>query len=169
MLTLIGTLGGVVITAAFGLYTAYLAQRWQIRRVEQEHRLQVERELRTARRETYARYIIAVQRVFDRSLDLYRRNRAAPIETAEFSQHIPQGLVDALVHVETCRVEALLLAGEQVRSAIDDYSRWLRKFWPEAASGAGTSRLDDRDEDAPYHRLIRAMQAELSNPSQAGP
>jgi hypothetical protein len=29
--------------------------------------------------------------------------------------------------------------------------------------GSGTSTLDDRDETAPYHRLIRAMQAEVSN------
>jgi hypothetical protein len=28
-LTLIGTLGGVVITALFGLFTAYFSQRWQ--------------------------------------------------------------------------------------------------------------------------------------------
>ena len=73
VLTLVGTLTGIVITALFGLLTAYLAQRWQFSRTEQEHRLQVDREVREARRQTYARYIASAQQVFDRAVDLYAK------------------------------------------------------------------------------------------------
>lgn len=168
-LTLIGTLAGVVITALFGLLTAYFSQRWQYRRTEQEHRLQADRDVRTARRDAYVRYIVAAQGVFDTAMRLYRRNRAAPIDMAEFSRSIPPELVDAVIDAETRRVEAHLLAGERVAAALAEYTRWLKAFWPEAASGAGTSTLDDRDENAPYHRLIRAMQAEVSNPLAPNP
>jgi hypothetical protein len=74
-----------------------------------------------------------------------------------------------VVDVETRRVEAQLLAGERVAVALAEYTRWLKDFWPEVARGAGTSTLDDRDQDAPYHRLIRAMQAEVSNPLSPNP
>jgi hypothetical protein len=168
-LTLIGTLSGVVITALFGLLTAYFSQRWQYRRTEQEHRLQADRDVRTARRDAYVRYIVAAQRVFDTSMGLYGRNRTAPADMVEFSRNIPSELVEAVADAETRRVEAHLLAGEQVAVALAEYARWLRDFWPEAASGAGTSTLDDRDENAPYHRLIRAMQAEVSNTLSPNP
>jgi hypothetical protein len=168
-LTLIGTLGGVVITALFGLLTAYFSQRWQYRRTEQEHRLQADRDVRTARRDAYVRYIVAAQRVFDAATRLYRSNRTAPIDMAEFSRNLPADLVDAVVDAETRRVEAHLLAGERVAVALAEYTGWLRGFWPEAASGAGTSTLDTRDENAPYHRLIRAMQAEVSNALSPNP
>ncbi len=66
---LAGTLGGVTITASFGLLTAYLTQRWQRRQVELQATLAVLRENRQARRESYAKYIVSAQEVFDRSFD----------------------------------------------------------------------------------------------------
>jgi hypothetical protein len=68
-----------------------------------------------------------------------------------------------VVDAETRRVEAHLLAGQRVATALAEYASWLKDFWPDAARGAGTATLDDRAENAPYHQLIRAMQAEVSN------
>jgi hypothetical protein len=63
-ITVIGTLGGAAVTGAVVLLTAWLTQRLQGQRAEQEHRFQVERELRTAREESYARYSDAVKKVY---------------------------------------------------------------------------------------------------------
>jgi hypothetical protein len=131
-LTVIGTLGGVVITALFGLLTAYFSQRWQYRRTEQEHRLQADRDVRTARRDAYVRYIVAAQHVFDTAMRHYRRRRTAPTGLAEFSLNIPTDIVDALADVETRRVEASLLAGERAAIALTEYTAWLKDFWPAA-------------------------------------
>jgi hypothetical protein len=164
VLTLVGTLAGIVVTALFGLLTAYLAQRWQFRRTEQEHGLQVDREVRQARRETYARYIASAQQVFDRAVDSYATNRDAPKGKTEFSLQPPASLADAVVRNETARVEVLLLAGTQVRDTLGDYDRWLKDFWPE--TGSGTSSMLDAG-DAHYRRLIEAMHAEVSGQRNA--
>jgi type VI protein secretion system component VasK len=160
MLTLIGTLAGVFITAVFGLLSAHLSHRWQYQRATQEHSFLVEREIRTARHEKYARLVVAAQALFDNAMASYQANRNHPVSVVEYLRNKPQEIDSADTAFEICRVEAYLLAGPSVREALDDYNRWLRAFWPEAASGTSISRLDDTPE-APYHRLIRAMRAEV--------
>lgn len=162
MLTVIGTLGGVFITALFGLLTARVTHRWQYYRTEQEHRWQVEREIRKTRHETYARLIVAAQALFDKAMEHYQANRATPIDVTEFLQNKPREVDKADTDFEICRVEAYLLAGPTVVAALDEYSEWLRSFWVQAASGTDISALDDDGPTAPYHRLIRAMQGELA-------
>jgi hypothetical protein len=167
MLTLIGTLSGVIITAVFGLLTAHLTNRSQYRRAEQEHRFQIEREIRSARRETYARVIVAAQALFDCAMTLHQVNRANPVTVPEFLNSKPSEIEKADTAFEIRRVEAYLLAGVQVRAALDDYSTWLRAFWPEAASGTSVAALGDDDATHPYHRMIHAMQAELVSHERA--
>jgi hypothetical protein len=164
MLTLIGTLGGVFITALFGLLTAHFSQRWQYRRVEQEHRLQIAREIRTARREAYARVIVAAQALFDKAMAYYKVNQAQPTPTAEYLA--PPELDKLDTEFEIRRVEAFLLASAPVQAELDTYTDWLRTFWPEAASGTGIFMVDDDNKDHPYHHMLRAMQTELTPPSQ---
>lgn len=53
---------------------------------------------------------------------------AAPVEVAEFALQPPQALQGALARSEICRVEVLLLAGEQVRAALKEYDDGLRAF-----------------------------------------
>ena len=50
--TLIGSLGGVLITACFGLATAYLTHRWQADHVKNDRALAERNEIRLARRAT---------------------------------------------------------------------------------------------------------------------
>jgi len=164
MLTLIGTLGGVFITALFGLLTAHFSQRWQYRRVEQEHRLQIARETRTARHEAYARVIVAAQALFDKAMEYYQVNRVQPTPTAEYLA--PPELDKLDTEFEIRRVEAFLLASAPVQAELDTYTDWLRAFWPEAASGTGIFMVDDGNKDHPYHHMLRAMQTELTPPSQ---
>jgi hypothetical protein len=162
-ITVAGTLGGVVVTAAFGVLTAFLTQQWQYRRSEQQHRFEVERELRTARRDCYVRYIVSAQNVFDRSYDFYLKNRAAPVQVAEFALQPPQVVNDALARNETCRVEALLLAGDEVRAALKEYDDRLRGFWKAAGSGSESEESEiGQAEATAYHQLIASMQADVS-------
>lgn len=148
----------------FGVITAFFAQRWQYRRSEQEHRFETERELRAARRDCYVRYIVSAQNVFDRSNDFYLKNRAAPVQVAEFSLQPPQVMLDALARNETCRVEVLLLAGDVVRTALMEYDDTLRAFWKAAGSGSESDESEVAQvESAAYHRLIASMQADVSS------
>jgi hypothetical protein len=140
-----------------------LTQRWQYRRAEQEHRRQVERELRTARQDSYVRYIVSAQNVFDRAAGLYIKNRVAPLDVTEFVLQPPQELAEVLARNETCRVEVLLLADEQVRVALRDYDGQLKAFWKEVGSGTGSDQSETwKAETSAYHRLIAIMQADLS-------
>jgi hypothetical protein len=162
-ITVAGTLGGVVVTAILGLLTAFLTQRSQYRRTEQEHSLQIQRDLRTARRDSYVRYIVSAQTVFDQAARLYIQNRTGPVDIAEFTLQPPQELADALIRNETCRVEVLLLAGEQVRAALEGYDNELKAFWRAVGSGTESDESEAwKSETAAYHRLIATMRAEVS-------
>lgn len=162
-ITVIGTLGGVLVAALLGLLTAFLTQRAQYQRTEQEHRFQVERELRAARRDSYVRYVVSAQNVFDRAADLYVKNRGAPRDITEFVLRPPQKLAEVLAQNETCRVEVLLRADEEVRAALKDYDDQLKAFWKAVGSGTESDESKTwKSETAAYHRLIATMQADLS-------
>jgi hypothetical protein len=160
MWTVIGTLAAVVITAIFGLITTRIAQSWQYRRSEQEHRWVVERDLRAARGETYARLLVPAEALFHLTLD-YQTRQVRPIAMADFQKELPLDLRKLDSDFEICRVQATLLAGSEVTTVIREYTNWVRHFWPRAASGNAAS-MPGEDAESPYSRLIRAMQAELT-------
>ena len=156
--TLIGTLGGVLITACFGLATAYFTHRWQTQHLRNDYILAERTEIRLARRATYARYIVTAQNVYSRSFDLYLLNRDNPIIPKEF-QIAPPAELDALVtQNESLRVEVLLISGPVVEEALNEYTLWLRSFWPKTASG--TALEYDGHPNRAYQQLIEAMRAE---------
>lgn len=106
---------------------------------------------------------MSAQNVFDRAADLYVKNRAEPLDIGEFVLHPPQELAEVLARNETCRVEALLLAGEQVRAALRDYDDQLKAFWKAVGSGTESDRSETwKSETSAYHRLIAIMQADVS-------
>jgi hypothetical protein len=79
----VGTLGGVLVTAVAGLVTATLTHRWQQERLRLEQRFVSERELQTARREAYARYLLTAQRLFDTANALHRQHNTAPVDVPD--------------------------------------------------------------------------------------
>jgi hypothetical protein len=163
-LTLIAALGGVAITAFFGLLTAYYNHRWQLNRLQHESRLVLDRELRAARRETYARYIASANQVYNRSFDLYLVNRDAPKEVDLVASQPGADLIRHLEVNEATRVEVMLLAGSAVRLALESYNVTLQRLWRVVASG--TSMADMPASTAAYRALINAMQQEIAG-SQA--
>jgi hypothetical protein len=158
--TLVAALGGVAVTASFGLLTAYLTHRWQLDRLKQETRLVLDREMRSARRETYARYIASANKVFNLSFDNYPASRGDPKDSALVALDPPASLLTPLGANEAMRVEVMLLAGPSVRSALHEYAATLKRLWPVVASGATTA--DQPASTAAYHHLIEAMQQEIA-------
>ena len=55
-------------------------------------------------------------------------------------------------------MEVLLIAGPAVEQALNDYTSWLRNFWPKAASG--TALEYEGHPSFSNQQLIEAMRAE---------
>jgi hypothetical protein len=162
-ITVIGTLGGVVVTATVGMLTASLTLRSQRERTEREHRFAVESDVRKARRDSYVRYIVSAQKVFDTAAFLYVENRAAPLDVAEFVLQPPAALAHALIGNETCRVEALLLASDPVRTVLEEFDERLKQFWKGVGSGNDSDQSESwKSENRAYHKLIAEMRADVS-------
>jgi hypothetical protein len=157
--TVAGTLGGVIVTAAVGLLTAMLTHRWQQERLRLEQEFAAERELRTARREVYARYLVTSQHLFDAANAAYRRHAAEPAEPASVVAEPPEPLRTAIAGNEAARVEALLLAAGPAREAIEAYDKALWDLWPRMASG--TDRDGQPECTRLYRDLVRAMHTEI--------
>ncbi|MFG2041250.1 hypothetical protein [Dactylosporangium sp. NPDC048998] len=157
--TVVGTLGGVLVTAAVGLVTAMLTHRWQQERLRLEERFVSERELRATRREVYARYLVTAQRLFDTANALYRQRAAAPADVADVVATLPAELRGPVADNEAARVEVMLLATGPVRAALEAYDRALWDLWPRMASG--TDRAGQPNCTQLYHQLVHAMHGEI--------
>jgi type VI protein secretion system component VasK len=96
-LTIVGTLGGVAITALFGLLTAYFTHRWQRTRSKDDSRLALDREIRMIRREAYARYVVSAQNVYQAAIAHYVANRDRPRNRADTEFDPPADLRAVIV------------------------------------------------------------------------
>jgi hypothetical protein len=157
-----GTLGGVMIAGVLGLLTTHFDRKWQHRRSERDHLLQVRSELRLARRQAYVRYIISAQELFSKAVELHAINRGGAHDKAKFGLQPPTDLAKLVHQCEACRVVALLVAGDSVGQAISAYEAELRRYWQETASGFAESPEDDREEQT-YHELIHEMRHEVQD------
>jgi hypothetical protein len=157
----IGTLAGVVVTAVFGLATAYLTHRWQMERYDAEQRTA----LRALRHEVYMRYLVAVQSFYDKTDRLYLDHCGHPIDPGEYREASPEEMQLVRVEYETAKVDALLVADAEVNKAIETYDEVFGKLWPRAASGTDRSL----QEGTPYYdRLVAAMHKEVVDLSGKG-
>lgn len=155
----IATLAGVVVAAVFGLMTAYLTHRWQRERFDAEQRTAAGQVLRALRREVYARYLVATQRLYGTADELYLVNRERPTNPCEFRAAPPEVMRSVMAAVEAARVDVLLLADAGVRAALEDYEDVLGELWPAAASG--TDRSLQVKSTGRYDRLVAAMHDEM--------
>jgi hypothetical protein len=154
----IGTLAGVVITAAFSLATAYLTHRWQMERFDAEQRTAAGTALRAVRREVYMRYLVAVQSFYDKSDELYRQHCEQPIDPKEFRESNPKELQPVRAAYEAAKVDALLVADTGVRNAINAYDEAFGAVWARAASGTDQCLPESTDY---YDDLVVAMHDEV--------
>lgn len=158
-LAVVGTLGGVLVTAVAGLVTARFTHRWQQERVRLEQDFAAGRELRTTRREVYARYLVTAQRLFDAANALHRERASAPAPVATAAADPPAALRVPLADNEAARVEAMLLASAGAREALEAYDRALWDLWPRMASG--TDRTGQPESTQLYHQLVQALHDDL--------
>ena len=131
----IGTLGGVVVTAVFSLATTYLNHRWADRSFDAQQQATARSALRAVRREVYKQYLVAVQSFYDKSDKLYFKNREQPIDPEEYRKKPDEELQPVRAAYEMARVDALLVADAGVRDAIEAYEDVFGELWPKAASG----------------------------------
>jgi hypothetical protein len=154
----VGTLGGVVVTAVFSLITTYLNHRWALELFDAQQRAATGTALRAVRREVYPRYLVAVQSFYDKSDKLYSDHSKQPIAPHEFLKKLPEELQSVRAAYEAARVDALLVADDGVHKAIDAYDEAFGKLWLRAASGTDWSP----EQSTPYYdRLVAAMRNEV--------
>ena len=171
----IGTLGGVVVTAVFSLANTYLNHRWADRSFDAQQQATARSALRAVRREVYMRYLVAVQSFYDKSDNLYFNNREQPIDPEEYRKKPDEELQPVRAAYEMARVDALLVADAGVRDAIEAYEDVFGELWPKAASGTdrgldktGADRSLDDKSTACYDHVVDAMRDEVVDLSGAG-
>jgi hypothetical protein len=166
--TLAGALGGVLLTSVVALATAILNHRWQTRSGEQQLLQEHVRQLRQERREVYAHYWSAWNRLNHqrRALRDEVRKLAAPSNPKEQLAQVASDVVARVWVVELEWREAadalLLIGGEAVVEAaavhIEVTERKLEAAW----EGGGYP-----DEGGlAYRGLNDAMRSELLQPTK---
>jgi len=167
----IGTLGGVVVTAVFSLANTYLDHRW----ADAQQQATARSALRAVRREVYMRYLVAVQSFYDKSDKLYFENREKPIDPEKYRKKPDEELQPVRADYEMARVDALLVADAGVRHAIKAYEDVFGKLWPKAASGTdrgldktgADQSLDKKSTDC-YDHVLEARRDEVVDLSGPG-
>jgi hypothetical protein len=171
-----GVVVGVVASGAVTLVTERLRHRWQQEASRAEHHQRSGQALVDARREAYARYLVA-QHAIDVSLKAVpqseRETLAEALQDHYASRHSPPG---SAVWTESGAAEmhARLLAGDHVLSAIDVFEDYIRKVLAAALMGEhdDRQRMSPQEWDATWEHqrrvLIEAMRheqkADLSGP-----
>ena len=93
MVLLVGALGGVFLTSLVALATAILNHRWQTQRAERQLLWEHARQLRQERRETYAQYWTAWNRLNHQLRGLEasgRRGGRSLVRTSSFNHEPPK-------------------------------------------------------------------------------
>jgi len=164
----IWVLAGVVASGAVTITTERLRHRWQqdARRKQQYRRSG--QALAEARREAYARYLVA-QHVIEALLKEVPRSEQETL-TAALQAHYAsrRASPDSAMWIESGAAEmhARLLAGDRVFDAIDEFEAWIRKVLAAALMGEHESqqRMSSPEWDEAWEQqrqiLIHAMRHE---------
>jgi hypothetical protein len=166
----IGTLGGVIVASVFSLVTTYLNHRWAERSFYAQQQATAGTALRAVRRRVYLRYLVAVQDFYDKTDELYFKNREHPTDPEEYVKKPDEELQPIRKAYEMARVDALLVADVGVRKAIDAYEEVFGELWTKAASGTDRGRdktatdksLDEKSTDCYDHVCRRSRNSALA-------
>ena len=161
-------LAGVIASGAVTITTERLRHRWlRDARREQQFRRSGQA-LAEARREAYARYLVA-QHVIEALLKEVPRSAQETL-TAALQEHYAsrRSSPDGPLWIESGAAEmhARLLAGDRVFGAIDDFEEWIRTVLSAALMGEheGQHRMSSPEWDLAWeqqrHILIEAMRHE---------
>ena len=161
-------LAGVVASGVVTITTERLRHRWlRDARREQQYRRSGQA-LAEARREAYARYLVAQHVVEALLKDVPRSEQETLTEALQEHYASRRSSPDSAVWVESGAAEmhARLLAGDRVFDAIDNFEDWIRKVLSSALMGEheGQHRMFSPEWDLAWehqrHILIDAMRHE---------
>jgi hypothetical protein len=166
--TLVGALGGVLLTSAVALATAVLNHRWQAQRAERELREEHVRQLRQERRETYLRYWSAWNRLNHQLRTLraeVQKLGTPPDAKSQLTKAAPEVVEQAWTLELEWREAAdglLLIGGRAVVEAalahIEAMDRRLERIWQGEWHPDPGGKI--------YRALNDAMRSELLQPTR---
>jgi hypothetical protein len=166
--TLLGALGGVLLTSAFSLTTAILNQRWQTMGAEHEALEKHVKELRRERRETYAAYWLAWNRLSHALVQLGgEAEKSSALGEEQLEKRAPK-IAEGVRNAELgwrAAGDAIFLIGSQgvIDAAIVHFQTTDAKL---AAAWRGELYPD---EIRTWKKLVDAMRTELLRPPKAEP
>jgi hypothetical protein len=161
-------LAGVIASGAFTTATERLRHRWQQEARREEQHQGSGQALADARRDAYARYLVA-QHVIDVLLKAVPRSEQKTLADALQDHYATRrSSPDSVLWIESGAAEmhARLLAGDRVLNAIDDFEDFIRKVLAAALMGEheGQQRMSAQEWDAAWELqrrlLIEAMRGE---------
>jgi hypothetical protein len=154
--TLVGTLGGVILTGSIGWLRTAGDHRHERTMKELETRSAAQTIRRAERREYYEEFLVATNGMYQLAADLFARARKG--ETLDFRSETRDVIVDLMNH----ELSLDLVASIMVRRDARDYVESLRTLLIDATSG--TWPKEDTTKE-PRNRLFKSMIADI-NPGE---
>jgi hypothetical protein len=159
--TLIGALGGVLLTGTFALSTAILNHRWQQMSTQQQVTHQQMEQLRQDRLEAYVAYWSALQ-----AYDVILRALAERPEESVDSE-LMQQLRQARSATRNATARARLVSSDEIHTAINEHLAERRGLYQDALDRKPARFLEARlgSKGTKLIRMMRSdLQGELNHP-----
>lgn len=163
----IGTLGGVFITAAAGLLTAYLSGHQRVAEAEHQSAQDRERQLREERRIIYLEYLTTYRAMYSRAYAVVaqgghpdRPNVNSVLRNRW--QQFEQVATEVVLDFSRCHFAVQISGSKQTREAAVKASTTLWDLVEACVSGdqAAVEQADNKTQD-PRRRLREMMRADL--------
>jgi hypothetical protein len=165
-IVVIGTLGGVVVTATAGLITAYLSSRQRVAEAEHQARLERQRQIRDERRAIFVEYLSAYRTMYSRALEIAAQG-GAPDNSSVTQVRVAMKLFERTATAEALEYSrtyytVTISASKETREAADEATRTLWELAAAAVTG-NQPAVEEADSNTaePRRRLRSAMRADL--------
>jgi hypothetical protein len=167
-LTLIGALGGVLITGGIALATAILNHRWQAKNDAKTTIRDHNKELRQARRSVYQEYwsyFAALNQKQNALGRAYQADEPPDSSSGEGTLTVAKAEAEEQSAYDDWwerRIAVILIGDQNVRSALDEHLIALRTLREELYQNAGNiSEVNTNRIDEAANALFRAMRSEI--------
>ncbi|WP_152563760.1 hypothetical protein [Actinomadura welshii] len=155
---LVGALGGTLITGTIALVSSALSRRWNITDAERNRRLEISDRRYQERREVYANLLLhgdkfSVHCENIRTVAKQGFGEGSP----EFSK-ATEDLMTARHEYEITRAQAIIIASDEVRKALDRYEKSLK-----LSITVDVPLNDERSYTSAYYGLIEAIRMEFDH------
>ena len=163
---MIGTLGGVFVTATAGLVTAYLSSRQRVAEAEHQARLERQRQIRDERRAIFVEYLSAYRMMYSRALEIVAQGGCADkfdvTQVREAMKRFERAATTEVLDYSRAYYTVTISASKETREAADEATRTLWELAAAAVTG-NQAAVEEADSNTaePRRRLRSAMRADL--------